>query len=238
MALQENDMKKTIATLFLTGTMLVAAPAFAQDVVNTDAAAPIFTGPRVEALLGYDIIGAGSDIDDDSTDGDSDIDGLLYGVGVGFDFSVGGAVVGVEGEYSGSNAKTENGDGFGVYGTEQGRDLYIGARAGILATTNTLVYVKGGYTNTRTDFFARDNAGNRDEAEVEFDGWRIGAGVEHAIPVSIGSGAFAKLEYRYSNYREGNVTFSDAAFDIDDDLPDFDTDLDRHQIVAGVGFRF
>ena len=25
---------------------------------------------------------------------------------------------------------------------------------------------------------------------------------------------------------------------IDDDLPDFDTDLDRHQIVAGVGFRF
>ncbi len=46
--------------------------------------------------------------------------------------------------------------------------------------------------------------------------------------------SFVKLEYRYSNYSEGEI-------DLEGDLPDsdrFDTDLDRHQIVAGVGFRF
>jgi outer membrane immunogenic protein len=54
----------------------------------------------------------------------------------------------------------------------------------------------------------------------------------------LGSNSYAKVEYRYSNY--SNLDFSDD-FDLDDLEPeDFDTkiDLDRHQIMAAIGFRF
>ena len=44
---------------------------------------------------------------------------------------------------------------------------------------------------------------------------------------------FLKLEYRYSNYSEGEVDFEDG-----DDSDRFDVDLDRHQVMAGVGVRF
>ena len=38
------------------------------------------------------------------------------------------------------------------------------------------------------------------------DGWRIGAGAEYAMNDKM----FLKLEYRYSNYSEGEVDFEDG----------------------------
>ena len=90
--------KLMVATLLAGGA--VAAPALAQD------ATPTFTGPRVEAILGYDHTGAGSSIDNDNGSDDQKIDGLLYGVGAGYDVNVGGAVVGVEGEFTDSTTKS------------------------------------------------------------------------------------------------------------------------------------
>ena len=126
--------KLMVATLLAGGA--VAAPALAQD------ATPTFTGPRVEAILGYDHTGAGSSIDNDNGSDDQKIDGLLYGVGAGYDVNVGGAVVGVEGEFTDSTAKSSRNDftdQFGYGRVKQGRDLYIGARAGILADPSTLI---------------------------------------------------------------------------------------------------
>lgn len=221
-------MKKVLVCL-ATGTALFAAPAFAQSADDS------FTGPRVEAILGYDITKAGSSVDDDfNDDNDQSIDGLLYGVGVGYDYDMGSAVIGLEGEFTDSTAKTSfnrNGDfeGFGLGNVKTGRDLYVGARAGIKATPNTLVYVKGGYTNARFDVLASDGETEFSQ-NIDTDGWRLGAGVEQKM----GSNAFAKLEYRYSNYSEGELDFAN-------DVPDtdrFDVDLDRHQVVASVGYRF
>ena len=48
-----------------------------------------------------------------------------------------------------------------------------------------------------------------------------------------GSGAFVKLEYRYSNY--SSLKYNDTLFN---DNNEIGVDLDRHQVVAGVGFRF
>ena len=48
-----------------------------------------------------------------------------------------------------------------------------------------------------------------------------------------GSGAFVKLEYRYSNY--SSLKYNDTLFN---DSNEIGVDLDRHQVVAGVGFRF
>lgn len=219
---------KKIAIVLALGASAVAVPAFAQD--NS-----AFTGPRVEAILGYDISKAGSSADNDvDEDDDESVDGLLYGVGIGYDIALGGAVVGIEGEFTDGTAKTEFNDGdfegFGLGRVETGRDLYVGARAGMLATPNTLVYLKGGYTNARYNVRASDGTTElRDNFDT--DGWRIGAGAE----VAMSENMFAKLEYRYSNYSRGELDFEG------EDIPDsdrFDIDLDRHQIVAAVGLRF
>ena len=142
--------------------------------------------------------------------------------------------MGVEGEFTDGTAKTEftNGDfeDFGLGRVETGRDLYVGARAGILATPNTLVYVKGGYTNARFNVRASDGTTELRQ-NFDTDGWRLGAGAE----VAVSENMFAKLEYRYSNYSKGEIDYEGT------DIPDtdrFDIDLDRHQIVAAVGFRF
>jgi outer membrane immunogenic protein len=219
-----------LATALAGGLAVVAVtPAFAQDANGT------FTGPRVEAILGYDMTRAGSEVDNDvDTNDDESIDGLLYGVGVGYDVGLGNAVVGVEGEFTDGTAKTRfnNGDfeGFGLGRVSTGRDFYVGARAGVLASPNTLLYVKGGYTNARFNVLASDG-----ETELsrnfDTDGWRVGAGAER----SFANNMFAKVEYRYSNYSKGEVDFeNDAVGDSDR----FDIDTDRHQVVASVGMRF
>ncbi|APL94427.1 membrane protein [Sphingobium sp. TA15] len=217
-------MHKILAATLLTGAA-VSSPALAQD-VN-----PTFTGPRVEAILGYDHTGAGSSVDNDNDRDDQSIDGLLYGVGAGYDVNLGSAVVGVEGEFTDSTAKSGRSDPtdqFGFGRVKQGRDLYVGARAGILASPNTLVYVKGGYTNTKLDVLA-GNTNVETDTNFKLDGWRIGAGVERAINAN----TFAKLEYRYSKYEDAHIDFADGTT-----TDEFGIDTDRHQIVASLGWRF
>jgi len=130
-------MKKTFALLAGLSLTAIAAPAFAQDGEAT------FTGPRVEGIIGYDITNAGSSVDDDvNQDNDQSIDGLMYGVAVGYDIDFGGVVLGAEAELTDSTAKTEfeNGDfeGFGFGNVRAGRDLYFGARAGVKASPDML----------------------------------------------------------------------------------------------------
>ena len=221
-------MKKTFALLAGLSLTAIAAPAFAQDGEAT------FTGPRVEGIIGYDITNAGSSVDDDvNQDNDQSIDGLMYGVAVGYDIDFGGVVLGAEAELTDSTAKTEfeNGDfeGFGFGNVRAGRDLYFGARAGVKASPDMLLYAKGGYTNAKFDVLSNDGTTEFNQ-DIDTDGFRVGAGAEYAMSPS----SFIKLEYRYSNY-------SKAEIDFDGDLPDsvpFDVDLDRHQVVASYGFRF
>lgn len=221
-------MKKTVALLAGLSLAAIATPTFAQDSGAT------FTGPRVEAIIGYDIANAGSSVDDDvNQNNDQSIDGLMYGVAVGYDVDLGGLVVGADAELTDSKAKTsfENGDleGFGFGNVSAGRDLYFGARVGVKAAPDMLFYAKGGYTNAKFDIRSNDGTTQFNPA-IDTDGYRIGAGAEYALSPS----SFVKLEYRYSNY-------SKAEIDFDGDLPDsvpFDVDLDRHQVVASYGFRF
>lgn len=217
-------MRKIMVATLLAGSA-VASPALAQDV------GPTFTGPRVEAILGYDHIGAGSSVDNDNGEDDQSIDGLLYGVGAGYDVNLGSAVVGVEGEFTDSTAKSGRNDftdQFGFGRVSQGRDLYIGARAGILASPNTLVYVKGGYTNTKLNVLA-GNTNTSTDTSFKLDGWRLGAGVERALTAN----SFAKVEYRYSKYDDAHIDFADGSTS-----SEFGIDTDRHQVVASVGWRF
>jgi outer membrane immunogenic protein len=119
-------------------------------------------------------------------------------------------------------------DGTEFLGTiETGRDLYIGGRIGVALAPRTLVYAKGGYTNTTIESAFSGNA-NSVDFNTSVDGYRVGAGIEQVVANNV----YVKGEYRYSNYN---------GLKLDDDLfgdEDLDIDLDRHQVMFGVGLRF
>lgn len=221
-------MRKIILSTAAAAVALIAMPAAAQD-------GP-FTGARVEALVGYDNISLGfddSDIEDalDEEDIDTSVDGFKYGVALGYDFQMGGVVVGAEVELNDSTAKIGE-DGLGEIGA--GRDIYIGGRLGYVVTPQTMIYAKAGYTNARLDvegtyedFDGEDVVEYDVDANLDLDGFRLGAGVEHMMTPNV----YVKGEYRYSRYDLDDI--SDLV-----DLGDIDAHLNRHQVVVGVGFRF
>lgn len=181
---------------------LAASPAFAQD------AAPN-SGFRIEGLAGYDR----GNFDNDHTNG------VLYGLGVGYDVQAGGAVLGIEGEASDSTGdRCVN--GASVTGDRAcaslGRDLYVGGRVGALVGRGTLLYAKAGYTNARARLSYEDGTAGTTldfNEHRNLDGVRAGAGVQFAV----GQNAYVRTEYRYSNYEDG---------------------FDRHQVVGAFGFHF
>lgn len=196
-------MRKTLLAAAL-GASILAAPAFAQDV------AP-FTGFRAEGVLGWDRLGDGVDRDS----------GIVYGAQLGYDAQAGRAIVGLEGELTGSTTDLRAasvlvpGDRLAL---DAGRDLYLGGRVGIAVTPTAMLYAKGGYTNARVETdYTIGNTSVRDGENM--DGYRVGAGAEMAI----GRSTYVKGEYRYSNY--GRVAGESI-------------DVDRHQLLAGVGVRF
>ena len=128
-------------------------------------------------------------------------------------------VFGIEGEV-GDSSLAECVSDVTIAGDElcigAGRDLYVGGRVGGAVARNVLLYGKAGYTNTRLSLDYEDGtAGTAADFSVgeNLDGVRVGGGIE----LSLGTNAYAKAEYRYSNYEQG---------------------FDRHQVVGGFGFRF
>jgi outer membrane immunogenic protein len=201
-------MRKLILATAATAAALAALPAAAQT------AAP-FTGPRIEALGGYDTLQDGSDGDSEGRDG------FVYGGAIGYDVQLGGLVAGVEAELTDSTTRARSynalaaGDRFQV---EAGRDIYVGGRLGYVISPQAMIYGKAGYTNARVEARYDDpTLSIRDDADL--DGFRVGAGLEYNITPS----AYVKGEYRYSHYGE---------------IEDYDIDADRHQLMAGVGIRF
>ena len=194
----------------------VATPSLAQN------QAP-FTGAHVEALAGYDALGVGdADLNDSA-------DGVFYGVSAGYDFQLGGLIAGIEGEVTDSSTKRRGSDLISVGDSarvDADRDLYVGARIGFAAGPSTMIYAKGGYTNAKLKAEYNNGAGLLSTDGVTLDGYRIGAGIEQKFNI-FGPSGFVKAEYRYSNYK--NLDFGSA---------NIDTDLDRHQLLVGLGVRF
>jgi outer membrane immunogenic protein len=176
------------APLALIGIAGLAAPAYAQD-----AAAPSFTGARVEGIVGWDR----------NQSFDQHKDGVAYGIGAGYDFALGGtAIAGLEGEASDSSAKVCGGAETVANPrlcARAARDLYVGGRVGTVVGGKTLLYAKAGYTNGRYKFTSDDGVARTTLAKNDLDGVRVGAGAEYALS----SNTFVKAEYRYSNYEQG-----------------------------------
>ena len=192
--------KFAFAAALLAGT--VATPALAQDNPNLG-------GFHVDGIVGWDR----SSIQNEHANG------VTYGVGAGYDFRSGNAIFGVEAEASDSTADRSvtgaviAGDSLRV---RAGRDLYVGGRVGFGVGSNSLVYAKAGYTNARfrADYDDGTAATVADFTQrTNLDGIRAGVGAQ----IGVGSRAYLRTEYRYSNYQDG---------------------VDRHQVVGGFGVRF
>jgi outer membrane immunogenic protein len=227
----EFTMNKTFAILAASSALAVAAPAFAQDATPAEA----FSGLRVEALVGYDKIRTGSTEDiDTSRDVKQSISGVEYGAGIGYDVPLGtNMTIGAEAEITESSASRDyNNDEptvFNLGNVDAGRQYYFGGRLGYAVAPSTLVYVKGGYSNARFNLQGSDGTVNLRQ-RLDTDGWRVGAGVEQKV----GTNAYVKLEYRYTNYGKGEFDFNGTT----PDSSRFNLDTDRHNVMAGVGVRF
>lgn len=196
---------------FLTagGAMLAALAALPGAALAQDApaTAPAASGFRLEVLTGYD---------DAAFDSITRGQGLLYGVGAGYDFRAGRMRIGVEAEASESTAQTCR-TILGINGDicfRTARDLYVGGRIGGMIAPGVLLYGKAGYTNFRESNRFPPSLGSI-VTHPEVEGWRVGLGAEFAI----GRRMFVKTEYRFSAYENSQ-------------------DFDRNQGVIGFGFRF
>ncbi len=201
-------MNKTIA-LLVAGAGLAASPALAQ--ANT---AP--GGFYVGAIGGYE----GIDVESGDGSVSASADSAVYGINAGYDLSLGGAFVGIEGELSTSNGSTQFPSSFGGArdGLEANGQYYIGARAGLALTPGIAAYGKIGYTALDTKAFT--SSGSLSELERNTDGLRFGGGLQVQLPGPLEG----RLEYRRSRYNNvADADFGRATTD---------------QVVAGIGLRF
>jgi outer membrane immunogenic protein len=212
-------MKKFVLVLALSTAF--AAPAVAAD----------FTGPRIEARVGWDRVNIEANYDDgdDAASGEGHEDGIGFGGEVGYDALVGtnfvlGGYAGVD--FANTDFCTE------VYGEdegciESGRNFSVGVRAGSVVGPNTLLYAKAGYSNGRVTVAYEDFEDIIDDFSVSEnrDGWHLGAGAE----MGFGANAYGKVEYVFTNYNGADFDDADVAAGID---------ASRHQVMVGIGFRF
>ena len=177
------------------------------------ASAAATSGGRVEGILGWDR--AVIDLEDVGLDEKLKSNGVVYGIGLGYDFAVGAtASVGIDLEASDVDATTdyEVSDGLDSVELSVGRDLYVGGRITTAVSENVNLYFKAGYTNARLKYTS-DIGGVVTSDAANGDGVRGGVGVQFGF----GANTYVGGEYRYSNY---------------------EADFSRHQAVATLGFRF
>ncbi len=144
-------------------------------------------------------------------------DGVVYGLGLGYDMKVGqNAFVGVDLSIDDSTMKECRASAVvanDLSCLRAGRDLAGGIRAGVNVGERGKIYALAAYTNARFKYAYTTPAGVTTRDAANLDGFRLGAGYQHGF----GSNAYGKVEYRYSNY---------------------EADVSRHQVLVGVGLTF
>jgi len=185
----------------LLGAAIVAlssAPAVAQE----------FEGPYVGAQAGWT---------QNKAVGDKQ-DAAVAGVFAGYDHEViPNVVLGVEAGFS-----LGAGDRVGPVGRNNASldprySFDASARAGYVLGERNLLYVRGGYANTRADY-TRDVSNAAVSDRNTYDGWFVGGGVERKLLDNVST----RVEYRYSDLGDNINTGK----------------YERHQVLAGVAYRF
>jgi outer membrane immunogenic protein len=195
-----------------TAALCFATPAVAQD--DTSA----FQGISIAAIGGIDALTIQENNAADSAHG------VLYGVSGGYDHDVGGVVIGIQGEFSDSDASYDIEDllvAGDQFSSSAGRNIYGGARVGFHAGQTALLYVGAGYVNSKLTSRYTDNTGTLSQSESK-GGFRVSGGGE----LTLGESLFGRLELRYQVLGDYNVFGVATGFA-----------RTNTQIVAGLGGR-
>ena len=189
-------MKAFLLTLAATAAVTLSATASAAD----------FTGPRVDIHVGRDKI---NDLRDRTAPGKPDADGVAFGGQVGYDTALTDKLtIGAEAGVDFSNASVAYTSDSTIFPFRNRigalRDLSAGARLGVKASDNMLVYGGVAYTNAGLNSYFRDDTG-AERSRSKLDGYRLSGGALIGLTEKVA----LKAEYRWSNY-EGNVTRSNV----------------------------
>ncbi len=203
---------KGLFILAASAAMTVSSVAFAADAVETvpaapEAVMPVFTwaGPYVGLHGGYGWA------DGDIGPFDENFDGGRFGGFVGYNWQLSsGFVAGIEGDLN----YDWNEQDVGGVDVDTGFAGGIRGRVGF-AFDRALLYAAGGWTMTRT------HADSPIDDDDTIHGWTVGGGLDYAITDNV----FARVEYRYNDYRDG-------------DIGGLDVDLRQHVVNAGIGVKF
>lgn len=195
----------SIAAIAMLGA--AAAPAHADT----------FDGPYVGVTAGWERSEIADRIDAQPIAGEASRDALVLGGYAGYNLKatdriVIGAEVGFSAAVDDQNRAASAGKSLTI---DPRYSFDLSARAGYLVTDKALVYVRGGYANTRVRT-TLDGLTGPVTASDNLDGWQVGGGLEYAISDRIS----ARAEYRYS------------------DLGSNGGQYDRHQTLVGVSYNF
>ena len=195
----------SIAAIAMLGA--AAAPAHADT----------FDGPYVGVTAGWERSEIADRIDAQPITGEASRDALVLGGYAGYNLkATDRIVIGAEAGFSAAVDDQNRAASAGKSLTIDPRYSFdLSARAGYLVTDKALVYVRGGYANTRVRT-TLDGLTGPVTASDNLDGWQVGGGLEYAISDRIS----ARAEYRYS------------------DLGSNGGQYDRHQTLVGVSYNF
>lgn len=187
--------------------------------ISSPAAAEDFDGPFVGAAAGYSRDEVGPDLGDGlALASELDRDAAYFQLFAGYDYAVAPKVrIGVEAAIGiGADDALNLRDSAGSLELDPEYSFEATGRIGYLVSDNALLYVRGGYQNSRVEatLIEAGQPALRDKDNV--DGWLAGGGLEYAF----GNNLRTRLEYRYS------------------DLGSDGADWDRHQVLAGVLWNF
>jgi OmpA-OmpF porin, OOP family len=194
--------------LFLSSTAAcMAVPAFSHE----------FNGFRIEGQGGWDQYKPDLGYYGLQNEGwDAKKDGWVYGVEAGYDYRLNDRwILGIYGNYDWSSvgAKLSNDENANFSYTVKG-DWSINGRAGFKVGNSTLLYIGGGYAQVSIDrHIRREYPALLYSDNNNLQGYRISVGMEQ----SFGDKFYGKLEYRYTNYYQGDL---------------------RNQVLVGLGIRF
>jgi outer membrane immunogenic protein len=183
-------------------------------------AAQSFTGPRIEATIGYDNLAS----HDDYEDLPDTLNGIRIGGAIGYDAPVAKRLtLGIEAGAGWTvGARKATLLARDRLHQDLGRDLDLSVRLGLRMAPHTLGFAKLGYANSRFDI--RYDAGlisgfESIRSHAARGGLRLGLGIEH----SLGGRLYGKAEYRWTHYG--------------DDAP-YMRSVTRNQVLLGIGTRF
>lgn len=221
--------------LIAAAAVCAAFPAQAQDTGGT------FTGPRIQAQVGWDRVGINIQ-DQRNFGGRGDFPGgseqdneVSYGGEIGFDADLGGFVVGA---YAGADFSNSN-EPFDFNSAttpptarltlEAERNLYAGARVGIVAAPNILLYGKGGFSRGRLQDQRNGTPTiNYPTNEDNFDGYHFGGGLE----VALGRMFYIRADYTHTRYETLDLPAQTNA------AQRLELHFNRNQITGAIGVRF